>query len=54
MRNRDRQALPGRPVTAKNLVLQVTDELFGAARADLRCTESIPGEGAIHLRCVIR
>jgi dihydrofolate reductase len=24
--------------------------LFGAARADLRCTEAIPGEGAVHLR----
>jgi dihydrofolate reductase len=24
--------------------------LFGAARTDLRCTEVIPGEGALHLR----
>jgi dihydrofolate reductase len=24
--------------------------LFGAARADLRCTEAIQGEGAVHLR----
>jgi dihydrofolate reductase len=24
--------------------------LFGAARADLRCIEAIPGEGAVHLR----
>jgi riboflavin biosynthesis pyrimidine reductase len=24
--------------------------LFGAARADLRCTEAIQGEGALHLR----
>jgi dihydrofolate reductase len=28
--------------------------LFGAARADLRCTEAIQGEGAIHLRYEIR
>ena len=28
--------------------------LFGAARAELRCTEAIPGEGAIHLRYEVR
>ena len=28
--------------------------LFGAARADLRCTEAIQGEGAVHLRYEIR
>jgi len=28
--------------------------LFGAARADLRCTEVIQGEGAVHLRYEIR
>ena len=28
--------------------------LFGAARADLRCTEAIQGEGAVHLRYQVR
>jgi len=28
--------------------------LFGAARADLRCTEAIQGEGAVHLRYEVR
>ncbi len=28
--------------------------LFGTARADLRCTEVIQGEGAAHLRYEIR
>jgi dihydrofolate reductase len=28
--------------------------LFGTARADLRCTEAIQGEGAVHLRYEIR
>ncbi len=28
--------------------------LFGAARADLRCTEVIHGEGAVHLRYEVR
>jgi dihydrofolate reductase len=28
--------------------------LFGAARADLRCTEAIQGEGTLHLRYEIR
>jgi dihydrofolate reductase len=28
--------------------------LFAAARVDLRCTEAIPGEGAVHLRYEIR
>ena len=28
--------------------------LFGAAQADLRCTEAISGEGALHLRYVVK
>jgi dihydrofolate reductase len=28
--------------------------LFGAARTDLRCTEAIPGEGALHLSYQVR
>jgi len=28
--------------------------LFAAARVDLRCTEAIPGEGAVHLRYDVR
>ena len=28
--------------------------LFGTARADLRCTEAIQGEGAVHLRYEVR
>jgi dihydrofolate reductase len=28
--------------------------LFGAARADLRLTEAVPGEGALHLRYEVR
>jgi dihydrofolate reductase len=28
--------------------------LFGDARADLRCTEAVPGEGALHLRYEVR
>ncbi len=28
--------------------------LFSTSRADLRCTEAIPGEGAVHLRYEIR
>jgi dihydrofolate reductase len=28
--------------------------LFGAARADLRCTEAVQGEGALHLRYEVR
>jgi dihydrofolate reductase len=28
--------------------------LFGAARADLRCTEATQGEGAVHLRYEVR
>jgi dihydrofolate reductase len=28
--------------------------LFAAARVDLRCTEAIPGKGAVHLRYEVR
>jgi hypothetical protein len=28
--------------------------LFGAAQADLRCVETIQGEGAVHLRYEVR
>ena len=28
--------------------------LFGAAQVDLRCTEAIRGEGAVHLRYEVR
>lgn len=46
---------------ADEVVLHVVPEvvgrgvpLFGAARADLRCIEAIPGEGAVHLRYQVR
>jgi dihydrofolate reductase len=28
--------------------------LFGAARADLRCVDTVQGEGAVHLRYEVR
>jgi dihydrofolate reductase len=46
---------------ADEVVLHVTPvllgrgiRLFGAARADLRCVETIHGEGAVHLRYEVR